>query len=178
MRRNFFALSLIIFTSCVALSQTKTRQNHFIQQEHAAAARRCLGEQLSVSRISDDAGAGQRAVNFGFTNRSSQPCTLTGVPRFTLLDRRGRRIRGAHVVYADASYFQPGERAEIVTLAPGKLAWFEIMFSACQDPGKCPASSRVGITAPGTKRVFILKERIDAWEGKVTVMSVRSGMPD
>jgi hypothetical protein len=178
MRRNFFAVTMIIVGSCMAWSQTSPKQNLLLQPGKTSAPAQCLGEQLSASRISDDAGAGQRGVNYGFTNKSAKPCTLTGVPRLVLLDRRGRRVRGVHVSYADASYFQPGESAEIVTLDPGKSGWFEITFSACQDPGKCPASYKVGITAPGTKRVFVLKERIDAWAGKVFVAPVRSGVPD
>jgi hypothetical protein len=132
-----------------------------------------------VSRVSDDAGAGNRAVNFAFTNTSVSPCTLQGYPGFALLDRRGRRIRGVRVILSEGTYFQSGKAQEDVTLEPGKTAWFQVAYNAIQSsPRKCPVSAKVRITAPGTRRVFILREELDPCQGRVSVTPVRSGLPE
>lgn len=139
----------------------------------------CMANQLSVSRVSDDAGVGNRAVNFAFTNTSPTPCTLSGYPGFTPLDRRGRPMRGVRVTQSDATYFQPEQPAQEVTLEPGKTAWFQIAYTAVQStPRKCPSSAKVKIIAPGTKRVFVLREEITPCQRTVTVTPVRSGLPE
>lgn len=140
---------------------------------------RCLANQLSVSRVSDDAGVGNRAVNFAFTNTSPTPCTLSGYPRFVALDRRGRPLRGVRVVQSDSTYFMPEQPPQEVTLEPGKTAWFQIAYNGMQDtPRKCPSSAKVKITAPGTTRVFVLREEITPCQHEVSVTPVRSGSPD
>ena len=139
----------------------------------------CQASQLSVSRVSDDAGVGNRAVNFAFTNTSPTPCTLSGYPIFTPLDRRGRRLRGVSVVQSEGTYFMPTAPPKEVRLEPGKTAWFQIAYSAVQNsPRKCPTSSKVKITAPGTARVFILREEIAPCQHKVSVTPVRGGLPE
>ena len=143
------------------------------------AVSRCQASQLSVSRVSDDAGVGNRAVNFAFTNNSPTPCTLNGYPRFAPLDRRGRPLRGVRVVRSEETYFQPPQPPQEVTLEPGKTAWFQIAYSAVQNsPRKCPASARVKIIAPGTTRVFMLREEISPCQHTVSVTPVRSGLPE
>ena len=143
------------------------------------AVSQCQASQLSVSRLSDDAGVGNRAVNFAFTNTSPRPCTLSGYPGFTPLDRRGRPLRGVRVTQSDATYFQPEQPAQEVTLEPGKTAWFQIAYTAVQStPRKCPSSAKVKIIAPGTKRVFLLREEITPCQHTVTVTPVRSGLPE
>lgn len=163
------------FTITLILATTAMAQTIHIGGSPLA---QCLGENLSVSRISEDAGVGNRAVNYAFTNTSSAPCTLKGYPGFALLDKRGRRMRGIQVGTSDATYFQPEQAPQEVTLEPGKTAWFQVAYSAVQStPRKCPVSAKVKIIAPGTKRAFIIADQLDPCGGGVTVTPVRSGLP-
>ncbi len=172
MKRIYLGGFLLLLLACV-------RTPAGLSSTRLTAPAPCMANQLSVSRVSDDAGVGNRAVNFAFTNTSPTPCTLNGYPGFTPLDRRGRPMRGVRVVQSDATYFQPEQAAQEVTLEPGKTAWFQIAYTAVQStPRKCAASAKVRITAPGTKRVFLLREEITPCQHTVTVTPVRSGLPE
>lgn len=140
----------------------------------------CLGENLSVRRVSDEAGVGNRAVNYAFTNTSSTTCTLKGYPGFALLGKRGRRMRGIQVGRSDATYFMPEQAPQEVIMEPGKTAWFQVAYSVVQStPRKCPVSAKVEIIAPGTRRALIIADRLDPCGGGVMVTPVRSGLtPD
>jgi hypothetical protein len=169
----------IYLGGCLLLLVAGVRTPAGLSSTKLPATSPCLANQLSVSRVSDDAGVGNRAVNFAFTNTSPTPCTLSGYPGFTPLDRRGRPMRGVRVTQSDATYFQPEQPAQEVTLEPGKTAWFQIAYTAVQStPRKCPSSVKVKITAPGTKRVFLLREEITPCQHTVTVTPVRSGLPE
>ena len=160
-----------------AIAQTNDRTGSYAHTGAGPLAQ-CLSKNLSVSRISEDAGAGNRAVNYAFTNNSSTPCTLKGYPGFALLDKRGRRLRGIRVSMRDATYFQPEQAAQEVTLEPGKTAWFQVAYNAVQStPRKCPVSAKVRIIAPGTRRALIIADQLDPCGGRVTVTPVRSGLP-
>jgi hypothetical protein len=174
MRQAILLATLIIAGSSVARSQTSFNHVGYGQDERkSSAARRCTGAYLSLRRVGDDAGAGQRAVIFAFTNTALSPCTLYGHPGFSMLNRAGQPLRGAHVG-------KNGEEAQVVTLAPGGKAWFEITFSACGVGGtgvRCPTSAKVRITAPGTRRAFVLRERLEPYRGRVNVSPVQSTQP-
>jgi hypothetical protein len=172
MRRTILLMALIIAISPLARSQTSVKNSGYSQNDNSSAVTRCTGAQLSLKRVSDDAGAGQRGVLFAFTNTSSAPCTLSGYPGFVLLNRAGLPLRGAHVGH-DAG------PAQVVKLSPGGKAWFEITYSACGvgGTGRCPVSAKVRITAPGTRRAFVLREQLDPYRGRVNVTPVQSEQP-
>jgi hypothetical protein len=170
-----FTITLLLVSFAVAQTNDRTSND---AHRGATSLAQCLGANLSVSRVSDDAGAGNRAVNYAFTNNSSTPCTLKGYPGFALLDKRGRRMRGIRVDMSDATYFQPEQSSQEVTLEPGKTAWFQVAYSAVQNtPRKCPVSAKVRIIAPGTSRALIIADQLDPCGGGVTVTPVRSGLP-
>jgi hypothetical protein len=165
-----------ICLAATAMAQTSVQTTSYSPKNPSA---QCRGENLSVSRLSDDAGAGNRGVYFAFTNNSVSPCTLKGYPRITLLDRRGRPLRGVRVILSEGTYFQSAESAQAVTLEPGKTAWFNIAYNVVQNTArKCPVSARIRIIAPGTRRVFTLPEEINPCQRRVTVTPVRNGLPE
>lgn len=173
MRRTILLVTLLIVVPSLAQSQTSVKKIGYNQNESSRAyTRRCTGWQLSAKHVSDDAGAGQRGVIYGFTNTSSSPCTLSGYPGFVLLNRAGGRLRGIHII-------RTGEAAQVVTLAPGGKAQFEITYSACSVVGTppCRVSVKVRITAPGTTRAFVLRERLDPFEGRINLSPVKSSTP-
>jgi len=87
--------------------------------------------------VPGSAGAGNIVYALRLRNRSSAPCTVTGIPGVTLLDRRGRRLP-THPLPA-----HPGAlTAVLVTLAPGKTATATARFSPdVPGPGE-PVSGR------------------------------------
>jgi hypothetical protein len=169
--------TITLLLASPSMAQRNDRTSNYAHHSATPLAQ-CLGEKLSVSRVSDDAGAGNRAVNYVFTNTSSTPCTLKGFPGFALLDKRGRRMRGISVGTSDATYFQSEQAPQEVTLEPGKTAWFQVAYSAVQSTSrKCPVSAKVRIIAPGTRRALIIADQLDPCRGGVTVTPVRSGLP-
>ena len=172
MRQIILLVTLIISNSSLIQSQTSVKNLGYGHHENSGASTRCTGAQLSLSRVADDVAAGQRGVTFAFTNTSSSPCTLSGSPGFVMLNKDGRPVRGAHVE-KDAG------PAQVVKLLPGGKAWFMITYGACGagGTGRCPTSAKVRITAPGTRRAFVLREQLDPYRGRVNVTSVQSEQP-
>jgi hypothetical protein len=173
MRQTILWVTLIIASSSLSWSQAGVKNVGYDQRYNRSASARCTGADLSLNRVSDDAGAGQRGVVFAFTNISSSSCTLSGYPAFIMLNKAGLPLRGAHVS-KDAG------PAQVVTLAPGGKAWFSITYSACGVGGagvRCPMSAKVRITAPGTRRAFVLREQLDPYRGRIYVTPVESKNP-
>jgi hypothetical protein len=183
MRRTLLLLALILAATSLALGQTNASHTAYIQADEASASAQCRGDQLSVRSIPDSLDAamgGERSLDFAFKNTSSSPCTLKGYPRVQLLDRSGRPARrGRAVNNADLAGEQPNQTPQLVTLAPGKTAWFLFHFNngGAGHVGKpCPTYPKIKITAPSTKRDFILREGIQSCR-EVEVSAVQGGTP-
>ena len=124
----------------------------------------CPGPQLSVHREANDAAmGGRRSVFYSFKNNSQAPCTLKGWPAYVLLDRAGHPLKPK-----SAGGEGEPEDPKAVTLAPGGKAFFSVNYTSCSfttgATGRhrpCPYAAKARITAPGTKRAFILREVID-----------------
>jgi hypothetical protein len=176
MRRTILLLALIAIAPTLALGQSSIKS-----VDRTSAAAQCLRENLSVKEGETDAAmGGVRSVPYTFTNKSSSPCTLKGYPRFEVLNSRGRVVRravGKEQVPGDSQQGPP----QLVTLEPGKTAWFSLYFNAggAGYTGKpCPTYPKVKITAPGTTRAFVLKSEIQPCRGAdVEVSPIRSGTP-
>lgn len=118
-------------------------------------------------------------MDFAFKNTSRLPCTLKGYPRFELLDRSGRPARRGRAVHNAQLASDDGQDQipQLVTLAPGKTAWFRFHFNeggAGRIGKPCPTYPKIKITAPGTKRDFILREGIVSCS-ELEVSAVQSG---
>jgi hypothetical protein len=185
MRRTLLLLALIMAASSLATGQTNSSHTAYIQADEARASIQCRGDQLSVRYIPDSLDAamgGDRSMDFAFKNTSRSPCTLKGYPSFELLDRSGRPGRRGRAVHDAQMLSDDGEAhiPQLVTLAPGKTAWFRFHFregGAGHVGRPCPSFPKIKITAPGTKRIFILREGIQSCDG-VEVSPMRSGMPN
>lgn len=155
----FFALSMLFFHNASAQGNF-----NFANGKNVAAVR-CHENQLSVRHVSEDAAmGGVRTIDYAFTNTSSSPCTLKGHPRFEVLNKSGRLVRGGR---AANGLTMMGDDARtpprLVTIEPGKTAAFLVHYNAggAGYMGKpCPIYRRVRITAPGTKRGFVLREEL------------------
>ena len=163
MRRTFLLLVVIAASSATALGQPDPRSKMYKGPVRIPLS--CRDQDLSVRHVTDDAAmGGQRTIEYAFKNKSSSPCTLIGYPHFELLDESGTvRPRGRAI----NSEQPPGEDAKqipkLVTIAPGEDAGFRVYYNSggAGYLGKpCPRSRKVRITAPGTTRHFVLRERI------------------
>jgi hypothetical protein len=64
----------------------------------------------------------------------------------------------------------------VVTIAPGQKAFFDIQYRSCKITGDkpCRVSAKTQITAPGTERVFVLREVLDPAPGTFAISFLRS----
>ncbi|MEH2309863.1 MAG: DUF4232 domain-containing protein [Nostoc sp.] len=153
----------------------KTIENSTPEATTATNLTRCETSQLSVRRVSEDAGVGNVALTYAFTNNTSSPCNLYGYPGLALLDEKGQPLEGIKVVRSEGTYFSSKQRRQKVTLAPGKQASFQIAYNHISSPQEqCPMSSKIEITPPNAYQHFTLTEQIKPCAGKVRVTPVQS----
>ncbi|MEH2295907.1 DUF4232 domain-containing protein [Nostoc sp.] len=153
----------------------KSIENSTPEATIATNPTRCETSQLSVRRVSQDAGVGNVALTYAFTNNASSPCTLNGYPGLALLDAKGQPLEGVKVIRSKDTYFSSQQPRQQVTLASGKQASFQIAYNHISSPEKhCPMSSKIEITPPNAYQHFTLTEEIKPCTGKVRVTPVRS----
>ncbi|MEH1904418.1 MAG: DUF4232 domain-containing protein [Nostoc sp.] len=153
----------------------KTTENSTSKATIATNPTRCETSQLSVRRVSEDAGVGNVALTYAFTNNASSPCTLYGYPGLALLDAKGQPLQDVKIIRSQDTYFSSQQPPQKVTLAPAKQASFQIAYNQISSPEKrCPMSSKIEITPPNTYQHFTLAEQIKPCTGKVRVTSVRA----
>lgn len=156
----------------LATTQLSSPQTHL-----ASHPPRCQTAQLSVSKVSTNAGAGNVAVIYAFTNKGSSPCNLYGYPGFALLDSKDRPLKGVKVIRSQGTYFSKQQSPKQVTLVPNGQASFEIAYNQVRDVGQsCPTSVKVQITPPNAYHHFTLPEQINPCTGQVRVTSVQPGI--
>jgi hypothetical protein len=171
-------LALLAAASSVATGQTDTKATAYARSANVGAFAPCRGEDLSVRHVSEDAAMGGRnLIDYAFKNNPSSPCTLSGYPRFELLDRSGRvRPHGRAVNSQRLPGDEIKEAPELIALEPGKEAGFRVYYNSggAGHMGKpCALSRRVRIKAPGTRRSFELREEIRSCRG-VLISAVRN----
>lgn len=136
---------------------------------------RCETSQLSVRRVSQDAGVGNVALTYAFTNNASSPCTLNGYPGLALLDAKGQPLERVKVIRSKDTYFSSQQPRQQVTLSPGTQASFQIAYNHISSPEEhCPMSSKIEITPPNAYQHFTLTEEIKPCTGKVRVTPVQA----
>ena len=153
----------------------KTTQNSTPEATIAINPTRCETSQLSVRRVSEDAGVGNVALTYAFSNNASSPCNLYGYPGLALLDAKGQPLEGVKVIRSQDTYFSSKQPRQQVTLAPGTQASFQIAYNHISSPEEhCPMSSKIEITPPNAYQHFTLTEQIKPCTGKVRVTPVRA----
>ncbi|OUL22657.1 hypothetical protein BV378_22250 [Nostoc sp. RF31YmG] len=147
------------------------------QVSATADSSRCRTNQLSVSRVGSDAGAGNVALIYSFTNKGTSSCTLYGYPGLALLDAKDQPLGGIKVIRAKDTYFQNKQPPQQVTLATGEQASFQITYNHIRSEGKsCPTSAKIEITPPNAYEHLTIPEQIDACTRQVKVTPVRAGV--
>jgi len=124
----------------------------------------CLSSQLSARHEADDAAmAGHRSIYFSLRNKSQSPCTLKGTAVVAMYNRAGSRMKSKQ----DKGGFDD-MKPQVVTLAPGKKAFFGINYASCiaqseatQHKTRCLVSAKLGFAPPGAKGMVMISEKID-----------------
>jgi Protein of unknown function (DUF4232) len=168
------ATKATVFTSTPTPTEITTN-NSTPQANIATNPPRCETNQLSVRRVFENAGVGNVALTYAFTNNSPSPCTLNGYPGLTLLDTKDQPLQEIKVIRSQDTYFSSKQPRQQVTLAPGKQASFQIAYNHISSPQEqCPISSKIEITPPNAYQHFTLTEQIKPCTGKVRVTPVRA----
>src|SRR5947199_2230585 len=130
MRVTLLLVTLVLVAWSVAISRTKVRTIGYVSSPNMLGVPQCIRESLSLKEGETDAAmGGVRVTDYVFTNTSSSPCTLNGYPRVELLNRKGRVARRAvnsDQLPNDSEKMPP----QLVTLEPGKTAWFRIYYNS------------------------------------------------
>ncbi|MEH2159883.1 MAG: DUF4232 domain-containing protein [Nostoc sp.] len=152
----------------------KTTDNSTPESIIATNPSRCETSQLSVRRVSEDAGVGNIALTYAFTNNASSPCTLYGYPGLALLDAKGQPLERVKVIRSKDTHFSSKQPRQQITLDPGKQASFQIAYNHISSQEEnCPISSKIEITPPNAYQHLTLTEEIKPCTGKVRVTPVR-----
>ncbi|MEH2216073.1 MAG: DUF4232 domain-containing protein [Nostoc sp.] len=153
----------------------KTTDNSTPEATTVTNPTRCETNQLSVRRVSEDAGVGNVALTYAFTNNASSPCTLYGYPGLALLDAKGQPLEGVKVIRSKDTYFSSKQPRQQVTLAPGKQASFQLAYNHISSPQQnCPISSKIEITPPNAYQHLTVTQEIKPCTGKVRVTPVQA----
>jgi len=135
----------------------------------------CRSGDLSLRRVGEDAGAGQRAVTYAFVNNARTPCSLKGFPTLSWYDENGKALANVRVVQSEATMFESSGPPTEVALAPGARAVFHISFGGLQQGSRpCPVSARLQATPPENTQILELDDRISPCAGQVRVGPVRA----
>jgi hypothetical protein len=174
-----FALSLCSAVTYPAHAKTRSRSGKnpspAVTQTGTPPCRRA---NLSLKEGETDAAmGGVRLTDYIITNKSTAACTLKGYPRVELLNQQKRIARRAvdrEQLIDDSEKTPP----QVVTLEPGKTAWFRLHYNSggagLEKP--CP-SFRLQILAPGTTGPFVFRSFTWCPGTDFEVSPVRAGKP-
>lgn len=177
-----FLVGIILLTSTSGVMTQNSIESALNFRVGPPAPIPCLGADLSVRHVNDDAAMGGRLLTeYAFKNNSSRACTLKGYPRFELLTKSGQLLPEGRAL---KSRELPGDEGasdpHSITIEAGKEAIFLVYTNngGAGHVGKpCPMSRKVSIVAPGTTRKFFLKDEIRSCQA-VKVSAVRVSSPN
>jgi hypothetical protein len=111
------------------------------------SAPRCAARQLSARAGGSGVAAGSELVELAFVNQGPGTCALYGYPHLSMIDADGRPIATTD---RDALPGFDSVAKRVVTLAPGRSAWFGVFFADATGYGtlKCPTAARLRLTPP------------------------------
>ncbi len=134
----------------------------------------CKSADLQLKHLSDDAGAGQRHVVYGLTNRGKAACTLRGFVTASWFDANGKPLDGVTV-----RQFEGGETPGEITVAPAGRAVFEISFTGIQATDKaCVTSATLTVTPPANTQSIQIEDVISPCTDHISLNPIRAERPD
>ncbi len=137
----------------------------------------CSAGQLAPVYVNSTGAAGSIDGQYGFRNRGSQRCELTGFPRVQMLKASGRPLSTTERL-ATGAY---GIMVKPVFIAPAAVAYFGIHYASATGYGRrtCPTSAALTLTPPGGTIGLVLHgkgARIQPFGG--TIPRLRCGIVD
>lgn len=108
---------------------------------------RCATRSLRIWVGRSTVAMGTVADEFGFTNNSTKTCSLDGYPRVQMLGKSGKNQSTSD---HEASLGAFGIEEKVVVLAPGKTAYFGVVFHDQTGFANlaCPTSVALRFTSP------------------------------
>ena len=144
-----------------------------------AAVTTCRSGDLSLTRVSEDAGAGQRHVVYALTNNAAAACTLKGYVTAAWFDADGAALDGVTVVQSDAQMSSTSGPPSEVALAPKGRAVFYVSYTGIQATDKaCVSSKRLRATPPGNTQAIEIDDVVAPCTDRITLGPVRSDPGD
>lgn len=134
-----------------------------------ASVPRCATRSLRIWVGRSGVAMGTVGDEFGFTNYSVKTCSLYGYPQVQLLEKSGRNQSTSD---HKASPGVLGIEEKLVVLAPGKTAYFGVIFHDQTGFAKltCPTSAALRFTPPQNTATVTLRgtdAQIAAYHGTI-----------
>lgn len=144
-----------------------------------AALTACRSGDLTLTRLSEDAGAGQRHIVYAFTNNAAAACTLKGYATASWFDADGAALAGVTVTQSDAQMASSSGPPSEVALAPKGRAVFHVSYTGIQATDKpCVASKRLRATPPGNTQAIEIDDVVTPCTDRITLGPVRADPGD
>jgi Protein of unknown function (DUF4232) len=128
----------------------------------------CQPSQLSMAVGQGSGAAGTIAESIVMTNTSTTTCTMFGYPGMQLLDANGNALP-TNVVRGGATFLSAAanQSPSTVTLAPGKVASFGLVYSDVPvgTQTSCPTSAKSEITPPNDTAFAVIALAISPCNG-------------
>jgi Protein of unknown function (DUF4232) len=114
----------------------------------------CQSSQLNLAEDaahSSGGAAGSLGITYIFTNTSATACRLSGFPGLQLLNASGQPLM--------TTTLRNSNTPSVVTLEPGRHAWFDIEFPTQTGFGSlhCPTSAALAVIPPNNRTALILR---------------------
>lgn len=167
----------VVATLAIALAVAVVPSIAFTATASAAASARaattsvprCATRSLEIWVGRSTVAMGTVANEYGFTNTSAKACSLEGYPRVQMLEKSGAMQT---TVDHKASPGAFGIEEKIVVVAPGKTAYFGVVFHDQTGFGNltCPTSAALRLTPPGDTTAITLRgfnAHIAAYHGTI-----------
>jgi hypothetical protein len=114
----------------------------------------CQPSQLNLTTDaahSSGGAAGSLGITYMFTNTSATACTLGGFPGLQLLNASGQPLTTTTI--------RNSETPSVVTMQPGRHAWFDIEFPTQTGFGslQCPTSAALAVIPPNDTTALVVR---------------------
>lgn len=166
------ALVLTTIASCGGGGADSSRQ-HTATASGNRAAPRCHTGNLRIARGPSNGATGHIVLGFRIQGVSGTRCSLYGFPAVALLPRSGR-LRRVTVRPRSSDFFGVVPKRVVVVSHRG-LASFRLAVSDAINGGDCPTAKLLRITLPGDAQSRVLRQRLLACRGGVTVSPIAAG---
>lgn len=135
----------------------------------------CRSGDLTLRRVSLDAGAGQRNATYAISNNGPAACKLKGFVTAAWLDADGKPLDGVTVVQSETAMAGVGGPPAEVAIQPGRQAMFFASYTGIQATDKaCTPAKRLRATPPGNTQAIEIDDDVAPCTDHITLGPVRA----